>query len=118
MGDTPNSIFSDVATPVHISGGFFAAGGNNQNIVDARGPVAQWNVSGGHSALWNFLIPGRPNTNNVPQSSFLGIAGRADLLLPIPRAQMPANLQVLFQLRRPELLEVSKLKTGLPREAL
>ncbi|KAH6890816.1 hypothetical protein BKA70DRAFT_1234230 [Coprinopsis sp. MPI-PUGE-AT-0042] len=44
MNHVPHSIFSDIATPVHINGGFFAAGGTNQHIHNAKGPVVQWNV--------------------------------------------------------------------------
>ncbi|KAH6907313.1 hypothetical protein BKA70DRAFT_1223661 [Coprinopsis sp. MPI-PUGE-AT-0042] len=74
MNHAPHSIFSDIATPVHINGGFFAAGGTNQHIHNAKGPVVQWNVSGGQNRFPGNglrITPPRSTTSdtNVGQSS-------------------------------------------------
>ncbi|KAH6890821.1 hypothetical protein BKA70DRAFT_852097 [Coprinopsis sp. MPI-PUGE-AT-0042] len=98
MGDTPNSIFSDITTPVHISGGFFTAGGNNQHIHNARGPVVQWNVSGDKFA-------GNPRKSTPSRSSTSDMnAGQAS---PQPR------LRRLQPCRWPSRPKMALLQEGL-----
>ncbi|KAH6907320.1 hypothetical protein BKA70DRAFT_1428293 [Coprinopsis sp. MPI-PUGE-AT-0042] len=90
MGDTPNSIFSDITTPVHISGGFFTAGGNNQHIHNARGPVVQWNVSGGQNKF-----AGNPRKSTPSRSSTSDMnAGQASAAA---QASTPAAMPVAQQ---------------------